>query len=314
MESFPGEYAEAVCLLFGRCWEAFADGYESSGQSCASYWELALREYAFSNLTEAVAEGRVEYRAEKARACLDAIATLSCEADLAIDADFCEGLFAGSLEPGADCTLDAECAGGMQCKVGTSCPGTCGPHAALGEACTEENRCEPGLSCLIDAEDGGTCILPTGSGESCTLRSSCSTFYTCLGLDSSDPDSTGTCEPRDALFSGKLDDPCAFAGARGVLCEPNLVCQHGGAITGVCREPVGSGEACVMALPEPCPAGEYCRITSLEATPFVGMCSKSPAVGEACDNPGGFPVLCPVNAYCDEQTGLCEPLKRSGES
>jgi hypothetical protein len=203
----------------------------------------------------------------------------------------------------------------MQCVVRDSCPGTCGAYAAVGEACTRKNGCEGALVCSIDVgEDQGTCTLPAGPGESCSSSRSCPTFYVCLGVDYSDPNSTGTCEPRDALFSGKLDEPCSLGGVPGVLCEPHLVCELGGESAGVCREPAGSGEACTLALPEPCPAGEYCRITDLVTRPLVGVCTGSPEVGESCANPGGYPVQCPMQAYCDEQSGLCAAVKRLGEA
>lgn len=314
LETFVGEYAKALCLLFDRCWESVTDAYEKSGQSCADYIEITLREQSLANLTAAVADGRVQYRADNARACLEAIPALSCEENLAIDLDSCEELFVGSLEVGANCTLDAECAEGMQCVVGASCPGTCGAYAAVGEACTRENGCESGLVCSIEfGEAQGICSLSAGPGESCDSARSCSTFYMCLGLDYNDPNSTGTCEARDALFSGKLDEPCALGGVPGVLCEAGLVCELGGESSGVCREPVGSGEACTLALPEPCPEGEYCRITDLVTRPLVGVCTSSPEVGESCANPGGYPVQCPMKAYCDEQSGLCESTKRLGE-
>lgn len=318
LDGFLASYAKAVCETSERCWSSLAEGYESFGQSCAEVWEVRLKQGAFSNLAAAIADGRIEYDADAAQACLDAIGALSCEDDLDVNlGDDCEGAFVGSLEAGADCTLDVECGAGLQCVVGASCPGTCGPRVPLGGACTRENRCEAGLACLTDAQEQGTCIVLSRPGESCSSPRSCPTFYTCLDLDSSDPESTGTCEPRDQLFSAKLDEPCAFGGAPGRLCEPGLVCSYGdeaGSLTGVCRELVGSGEGCTLALPEPCPDGEYCRISDLKATPLAGVCSKRPELGDACANPGGFPVACPINAYCSEQTGVCEACKPLGET
>jgi hypothetical protein len=312
LDAYPGQYAQAVCAVLERCWMSFSEGLT---ESCASYFERELREGDLSNVVAAVDDGRIEYHADRAQACFDALAATSCDEGFSLAADDCEQVFVGSLEAGAPCTLDLECAGQAQCLVEASCPGTCGARAKEGETCTSANRCEVDLICQLELE-AGTCVAAGTRGDACSATQPCASLLRCAGLDRSDPNSTGTCEPLDSLYSGALDEPCGI-GADRSLCEPGLVCvleSQGGMAVGVCQEGVASSAACQYALPDACPEREYCRIADTEAMPLVGTCTPWPELGEECAYSDVLSAPCASEQHCSIESGLCEPGMQLGET
>ena len=310
IDAYTAQYAVALCSILDRCWASFTAELD---ETCESYFERELREGPFANVAAAVADGRVQYHGDRAESCLDTLANADCGEGLAIAPDDCAEVFVGSLQTGDPCTLDAECAGGAQCLVGQSCPGECGPRGQEGQACTSDNRCQSELICLVSATSGGVCATQVSQqGGVCSQTMPCTSFFYCAGLDRSDPESTGTCEPRDALYRGALNDACGI-GAASELCEVGLVCVFQEGTTGTCQEGVTSGSPCQYALPDACPRDEYCRIADTEVMPLAGTCSKRPALDEECAYSEILLAPCATDQYCSTATGACEPGKHVGE-
>jgi hypothetical protein len=310
IDAYPALYAEAVCAVLERCWTAFTAELDVS---CESYFERQTREGPFVHVAAAVADGRLQYHGEQAQGCFDAIVGVTCGEGLTLAPDDCDGVLVGSLAIGEPCTLDAECTGEAQCLVDGSCPGVCGPRRKEGEACTTSNRCELDLICLISSgETDGTCVVPTRTeGGVCSSTQPCSGFFYCAGLDRGDPESTGTCQPPDDLYSGALNEACGIGGEL-VLCEPGLVCAIDSA-GGTCQQNVASGAACQYALPDACPTDEYCRIADPTAVPYAGTCTPRPQLGEQCAYGPGLVAPCASDQYCGAETGACEQYKHLGE-
>lgn len=313
IEEYPTQYGEAICSLLDRCWESFGAQLPAD-QPCQTLFERQLREGGFSNIIAAVADGRLEYHADSAQQCLELVASASCEQGLLLEPGDCAEIVTGSLETGDACTLDAECTGGQQCVVSDACPGACGPRAKDGEACTSKNRCEVGLICMVDYTNQGFCRPPGAPGATCDAGTPCGTFAYCAGLDRSEPESTGTCEPRDNQNTGKLGDPC---GSVDGLCELDLVCALDGElaeIAGSCAEHVGSGAACAYAIPDMCPEGQYCQIGDTETRPLMGTCSPLPKLGELCAYGEVLAAPCSSEQYCSPTTKNCEQRLHLGEA
>jgi hypothetical protein len=313
IEDYPTQYSEAICSLLDRCWASFGTQLPAD-QPCPALFERQLREGGFSHIIAAVADGRLEYHAESAQQCLELVAGASCEDGLLLEPGDCAEIVTGSLAPDAPCTLDAECTGGQQCVVSDSCPGACGPRSKDGQPCTTKNRCEVGLICMVDSTGDGFCRPPGALGATCDAGTPCGTFAYCAGLDRQDPESTGTCEPRDNQYTGKLGEACGSADG---LCELDLVCALEGEsaeIAGTCAERVGSGATCVYAIPDICPQGEYCQIADTKTRPLMGTCSPLPKLGELCAYDDVLSAPCASEQYCSRTTKNCEKRSHLGEA
>lgn len=310
IESYASAYASAICQVIKRCWKNY--GLQAQ-ESCEASLERQYREGIFANLSAAVADGRVQYRPDAAAQCVNGTASTSCDNGLLVDAPGCSEVFTGTLAEGDDCTLDAECAPDLQCVVTDACPGKCGGFPDVGEPCASPNRCKPGLLCAVGS-DGGVCQAPIALGGTCSQTLLCGPLQFCKGLDRSNPQSTGTCAPRDELYSGAEGDACLVGGDTG-LCRPELVCvldDATSAAKGHCAAHVGAG-ACQLALPDQCPRGQFCKV-ALGAG--EGTCTRNPQVGEPClfaATESALPGPCPAGAYCDAESNKCEAGKRLGQ-
>lgn len=314
LADWPADYSAALCQLLDRCWPSYS-ALLPAAASCEASLERRLRQGTLAALERAIVEGRVEHHAEKVKGCLALIANSSCEAGLTDDLGSCAEVFVGQLKTGDMCTLDAECGGGAQCLVEASCPGTCGPRFKENEPCTSLNRCEDGLSCMLDADRAGVCTKQAPAGGLCSSTIPCTSFYFCSGLEGTDPEATGTCEPRNALFGGARHDSCSL-GADG-LCEVGLSCvlaARGQQIAGTCEEHVAAGAACQYALPDQCLEGEYCRIGDTEATPLVGTCTKNPELGQECAYDAVLSAPCAPDQHCSALSKNCEQSFSLGEA
>ncbi len=313
LADWPADYAAALCQLLERCWPSFTVSIPA-GDSCEASLERSLRQGTLAQLETAIAEGRVEHHPEKVQGCLALIADVSCEAGLTSDLDACAEVFIGQLKTGDRCTLDAECGGG-QCLVDGSCPGTCGPLFKENEACSGSNRCEAGLTCMLGSDQLGVCTKQAAAGASCSSSIPCTSFYVCSGLDSADPQATGSCEPREMIYSGALHDACSLG--TDALCDVGLSCvlaEQGREIVGSCEEQVAAGAACQYAIPDQCPQGQYCRIADTEAMPLVGTCTSSPKLGEECAYARLLTAPCAPEQHCSATTKKCEPSYYLGEA
>jgi len=308
LDDFPQVYSDSICQLLTRCYSAVTTALSPD---CSTFFERLFREQNFPAIATAVAEGRVQYHPEAVAACLDEVATGSCDIALL---EFCPRVFVGSKTTGEACTLDLECVD-QQCAVNGACPGACAPYAKLGAACTNENRCEPELTCQYDA-DGNTCASTAKLGETCSEAVRCRGYTTCSGLDTAVEGDTGVCANRADLYTTKLDEPCDFA--YGPFCEPSLVCTmrfEDGVSLGRCGPRVPSGSACALSSPDACPKTEYCRITSAAGVkPATGTCTPNPGLGEECRSDTYGIAPCPDDQFCNLDTKLCALSKHLDEA
>ncbi|NRA36251.1 MAG: hypothetical protein HRU17_23260 [Polyangiaceae bacterium] len=98
----------------------------------------------------------------------------------------CEGsvcAFTGDTAEGEACVVSSECAPALQCLVGLSGVGSCGPEgsSAAGGVCSSDADCARGLRCGI--QGFGTVCVPEGELDvllPCSLASECMTGLACL--------------------------------------------------------------------------------------------------------------------------------------
>jgi hypothetical protein len=172
----------------------------------------------------------------------------------------CRAVFEGTVPVGGACNRWEECAGAAYCDHTDGCPGRCALLGEPGEPCNSRWDCNPGdgyAVCDWDAND--TCArLPIG--------------------------------PR-----AELNEPCTvdpLLVTEFVVCENGLFCDAGDGTspTGVCRMPIGDGEACDSSN-DVCDGNRRCVDQTSCETIVIAR-----SVGDACDST--------ANVYCDVYSGL----------
>jgi hypothetical protein len=232
----------------------------------------------------------IAYDAEAGRACLAAVAGLTC-AQLTAGPlgppQACRRAFVGTVQAGGACTSTGgyDCAGYAWCRfVACNAPGTCtASDAGPGATCASVIDCAGGLGCL-----DGRCQPAPLPPPAATAGGSCQAA-TCPDPQWCDP--TATCAPRAPDGASCGATPCAW----GSRCA-----------AGVCvRNPV-RGDPCPGGAVD-CPFGTSCAAT--------GRCADLPGVGEPCGTlPANEWVPCRAG-WCDAETGAagaCQPLKPLG--
>ena len=315
--NWVGLWSDALCSLFARCawpgspWDSFDECRASITQGL---WEGRY-------LPEAVSTGQAAFDAQAARDCLtglqafpcaDLLAHLSSRPGLAVEA--CQDVLSGTAGEGDACFLGIECAAGLHCVFGQSCPGHCQPFVQVGGACDFESWCDldeafclEGCCQLLPAEVGascsetGMCMAPLGcSPETQTCRAAslqgqpcgpeeghCLTGLICFAAG---PSEAGTCQPlRKRSESCFNDSQCSAKGEEGLL-----VC-----VGGFCDIAPGPEEPCYGFLCN----GAWCDTSSITPT-----CKALPTRGEAC----ALGALCGRGLRCDQ--GLCVPVLDAGEA
>src|SRR4051794_1985472 len=107
-EQYAGARREADCDRMVRC------GLFADAAACDAY-SYVLPDH---DLDAAIADHRIRYDAVTAQECIDAIATLSCDAgteEVRQQPDTCDRIFQGTLASGAACAFDGEC-GSRHCE------------------------------------------------------------------------------------------------------------------------------------------------------------------------------------------------------
>ncbi len=286
--------AEEYCAYLARCVGPIVDGRGDyvSREICVRLLGTTLKSYVFRYDEQAASEGRTVYAPEKFAACLDAFRS-GCNVDMTA----CWEIFHGTLENGAACRADEECASGW-CDREESCPGVCTEPAHEGESC-EVLSCARDLVC-----DEGTCraIFPAARlGESCGARPCAAGLYC---------DDNSVCQARLPE-----DAPCEY----DEQCEVHLVC-----IQRRCREPeivTEEGKACGADEGLFCDTGR--GLTCALGPSGIGTCTAFKENGEKCyDSETEVRVACNPLAglYCDwdsfhtHQDVFCQPLKQVGEA
>jgi hypothetical protein len=123
----------------------------------------------------AIDMGTMVYHPEKARACLDVVAALSCPDWGGDDQLFrfpdCNQIWEGKVAPGGACTRNQECIGGSCTNI--SGPFMCVGLPGLGEPCPTGN-CQLGIACAQDAAGlPTTCVPLQANGVACNGNEGC---------------------------------------------------------------------------------------------------------------------------------------------
>jgi hypothetical protein len=195
---------------------------------------------------EAVATGRLEFRAGPAQACIEHIQALSCTdfeatgASVVSLAFACDGAFIAKAVTGGECAMDAECT-----DSGTYCEGaileqlgTCVAKPRPGDPCM--HKCRDGLACELDSSKGGSfCVEPRPSGQPCASSRACLSGY-CNDSGGeticAEPEANGqACVADNQCKEGNCDasrDPpvCAPKRPNGATCTTGNECANGACV------------------------------------------------------------------------------------
>lgn len=303
LADFPHAYAIAICQSIARCYPQVLPAGD-----CVASLDPTLAEEAFAQVEAAVADGSTIYDSAAAPTCLLEAATASCDT---IAPESCRQVFKGTRKSGEACTQDLQCVD-QECTSGSTCPGTCGRRAKLGEACSAGTSCESELACREDESGSSRCIETAGSGEPCSAEVPCRGYNYCY----SPPGSQATCVARSDLPRVALDEGCEPA--LGPQCSIGLVCtlqNENGVSLGRCKETVTAGAACVLSFPDACPEGQHCHITTaLTVKPAAGQCQDNPQLGEECLYNVIHSAPCGQGQFCSEASKLCTNGRHLGET
>jgi hypothetical protein len=255
-------------------------------------------------LIEAVAAGRLQFDAARARDCLSALGSLSCAELLAgLDGEpaGCAGVLEGLVPEGDRCGVDEECRDPqhLACVEATSgsCGRSCAARIALGGDCSG-GRCLPGSSCRLFNDEGAPprfqCATLPLEGQPCTELCAPGLFCSREAYDGFEGIDEGVCRARIAGGSCKNDWQCPL---------PLFCLREGGAAAGRCEPPrAGLGETCAPGQNE-CVPGTSCAAL---ANGFA--CQVLPGLGGACGyleaSPGKSETVGCASGSCDLARGL----------
>lgn len=232
------------------------------------------QESFFPTMRVDIAAGRVAYNPTAARACVDALDSLSSCTRIAFASVFdgtespCGLVFSGTLPTGSACFFDEECTGSDTCSKSCATPGCCegtcvaGPTLVpAGGDCSDPatQSCAGGAPCQQDPQTLAiTCTALIPPGATCTSVNACTYPYSC---DS-----------------------------------PDLTVQPG-----VCNVPPGRGQSCGVAY--------LCNDLRDSCDTVTNLCTANTPVGGSCATGSG---QCVGYAQCDGSTCLAQG--RPGES
>lgn len=305
LEDVPARFAAAQCAAFRGCFGPLADIY-FSGQSCEERFTKVVEQGNWPEVIQAVESGRAKYTPSKLQGCLDRMREGSCGSINTRDLPECVAAFDGSVAAGGDCTLDAECASGTYCKMGSTCPGKCTARGAAGAECEEEEHCASGLVCSPE----GRCVAPAKLGEACDAGApECEPGLLCMGADDQ-ARRPGSCRTQADALSSQQGEVCSPS--EGKLCKDLAPCAFDGIVgqqpVFKCIAPVAKGGACAIAFPDPCQADEWCSGIDTQQGVFTGTCRPLAGEGEPCSD--GFGKACRPGAACDD--GVCRTVQERG--
>lgn len=307
-KDFAASYADAFCQQANRC------------QFLAPYLLTQCRDQRLKvvgqgDIEKAVAEGRIEYDAKQARACVNGVLATDCLATSLSDATqaACMGALKGKVATGSPCFGYFECAAGFCGGTDATCPATCPETLGEGASCFLHGngpQCDQrqGLKCL-----GGVCAKPAGMGQPCIDNNGCQSGLICV------PPAEG----QDPVCS-KLhhaDEPCSGDEA----CEAGLYCRDT-TEGGRCFARVAEGKPCGENIEtidgalrgSQCQEGLLCKGAGLTETgdPIAGVCARPADEGQGCTAdqgneqllysgcreglvcPGGLCVVPPTTGAC----------------
>jgi hypothetical protein len=334
IEDVEREYHNLFCEKIESCeFGAYFSIVINDRQGCLDFLaSLQEREIGIGDLVDAVNEGRIEYDAGKAHACIEAMRAMSCPEFGEKEPEVCLGVFSGTVADGGACTLGEECVSGYCNKA--ACPGTCEPAVAVGGACEDTVECTDGTKCVLDEctafsapvaaggacdpdEDWcdlglfchpttGECTARVEVGESCeeVAELECEQGALCIGMGE-EPKTCVTLTVRE-----NTDDTCDYGA--GTLCAyyNDLVCAIDDfqTFTGTCQAPSRLNDVCFDStnlVLTPCDMfGDlYCDMSGGFQTD--GACAAKKAGGAACeDSDHCLSGFCD-NDVCADEEDLC---------
>jgi hypothetical protein len=267
---FPDALLDARCEYLHRC------GVVAKPSDCRAFHDhLAIDNPSPQAAYDA---GKLQFHPDTAQACLDAYASLPCDAtEQDPDAlDVCARAITGVLGIGEACAFDRECAS-ENCDLApctsACCTGTCTAPTRLpgvGEPCT--------ALCADDAYCGADdiCHAPLPPGAACNFEP-CVAGYYCKGQTAT---TSGTCSPYP-----HLGEPCETACA-----EVNATCYNG-----TCIEYALLGDACISDAQ----CSGYYQCSSMQ-------CALMPTRGMGCS------TACSDDSWCEN--GVCVAQKANGST
>ena len=255
----------------------------------------------YDTLSQDIASGKVIYDGVSARACIDALNSVSsCSRNLLATSGLtpvCNKIFTGTVAAGGACFVSEECLGDASCLAtascssGQCCAGTCQASSVtvpLGADCSGVGKvCVAGTVCVSDSTTGAsTCRQPVAAGGECHDSRACAAGLYC------------------DLTSGI----CKALLATGAACDPSLNsadCENDydrcDITTSLCTSPLNVGSACPNAT-QICVSYASCDGTS-------GTCVARPVVGAACNATTGPQCL---GGSCDTTSGTCMLMPTAG--
>jgi hypothetical protein len=280
-----------------------------SPEACAAYFlAVARRTPEYAARRQAVENGRLLIDEAKAASCLTS--PVSCQ-ELYAGNWPCANALRGAVALGAACAAHWECAGDAYCGSQTaSCPGSCQPRKAPGEACNDDVECQAG---------DGIALCDYGV-------------------------SVPSCVVEEIGPAGQLGDACGSQpdGTR-VFCADGLWCDG----SHICRAEIPSGDAC-SDIDDACSVGSVCLTDLGVCTPvtvtrqaggpcdtdsFWGAVVCDPVAGLHCvnqqcepigDGSDGSPCItndygdltCAPGLHCDDSAtpAVCHPLEQPGDA
>ena len=278
-----------------------------------------------AELEYAIANGTATYDGTKAAACIEDIAAMGCNLFASRLDEACGDVINGTVALGDACDANVECVTGLHCDTSASCPGTCAARGAAGTACEEDDACVDGLGC---DDESGQCAAPAAVGDTCGDGiANCGLQLMCQGADDdAEPPVAGECAEPSTVLVGADGDDCHFAGD---LCADGLVCilaldSDGAPVIGdnnftlTCGEQTNIGRVCTLAIPEMCPAGQYCGGVDFGSQDYEGVCIDLPGAGSSCTERGqcasGLECLGAEQDPDDMSDGSCLAQNANGGS
>jgi hypothetical protein len=272
VDQYEAGLASATCSALNGC------GPVASFllSDCVAKWQPALA----VPIDAALADRRVRFDGQQAKACIDALATAPCAFPRA-----CDEVLQGNVAPGGACRTNYDCAAGTCDSLDQVCPSTC-RASAEGAACPCDARL--GLTCV-----GNTCAKLQPRGAACAATEQCQDGLACHG----------TCQPPIGL-------PCND----GFECPPHDYCYRGPDTSRVatCQPLLQLGAACAAG--EECDFGASCVAGACVALSEQGahcgpggpFCKRGLSCAAATSTCVVPPTSGPCSAGCDLRASICD--------
>jgi hypothetical protein len=282
------------------------------GTGCVDHVTQQLENGTFALMQQKIMAGTIKYDGNKAQACFDALAGLTCDGLLQRDQPACLAAMDGAVALGGDCDINEDCAGSAICQVSAgACPGKCVALLSAGQACSADGDCASGLQC---SSETSLCVKPAVAGDACEYGSPpCSPGLLCLGKDDT-AKTPGVCRSTSDAFSaaeGAACDPVA-----GTLCGSGVSCVADVDLatfklvwTCVKSGTYPAGGACKPGVPDACAAGTYC-LTGTGLAALSGTCTAIPEAKQPCGT--GYGAQCQPGAVC--VANVCQNYAANGVS